>query len=38
MSETSTGSILKAIWPFLLAVAFVLMLLSYFPVLSTGLL
>jgi tripartite ATP-independent transporter DctM subunit len=38
MSETSPGAILKALWPFLLAVAFVLMLLSYFEVLSTALL
>jgi TRAP-type C4-dicarboxylate transport system permease large subunit len=37
MSETSVGSILKAIWPFLLAVAFALVLLSYFPALSTAL-
>lgn len=37
MSGTSPGAILKALWPFLLAVAFVLILLSYFPALSTAL-
>lgn len=35
MSETSPGAILKALWPFLLAVALVLVLLSYFASLST---
>ncbi len=37
MSETPTGRILRALWPFLLAVTAVLILLSYFPVLSTAL-
>lgn len=37
MGETSPGSILRAIWPFLIAVAIVLVVLSYFPVLSTAL-
>ncbi len=35
MSDTPPGAILKALWPFLLAVAFVLILLSYFSSLST---
>ncbi|MEO9823244.1 MAG: TRAP transporter large permease [Paracoccaceae bacterium] len=35
MSETSPGAILKALWPFLLAVTIVLILLSYFADLST---
>ena len=35
MSDTPPGTILKALWPFLLAVALVLILLSYFPSLST---
>ena len=34
MSGASPGSILKSLWPFLLAVALVLVLLSYFPSLS----
>ena len=34
MSNTSTGSILRALWPFLVAVAIILVLLSYFPVIS----
>ncbi|MEJ6392061.1 TRAP transporter large permease [Gymnodinialimonas sp. 2305UL16-5] len=37
MGETPTGRILKALWPFLIAVACVLVLLSYFPILSTAL-
>lgn len=35
MSGTSPGSILKSLWPFLIAVTLVLLLLSYFPGLST---
>ncbi|AXI44782.1 C4-dicarboxylate ABC transporter permease [Sulfitobacter sp. SK012] len=35
MSDTPPGVILKALWPFLLAVALVLILLSYFASLST---
>lgn len=35
MSGASPGSILKSLWPFLLAVASILVLLSYFPSLST---
>ncbi|NOD76905.1 MULTISPECIES: TRAP transporter large permease [unclassified Ruegeria] len=35
MSGTSPGSILRSLWPFLIAVALVLLLLSYFPSLST---
>ena len=35
MSNTPPGAILKALWPFLLAVALVLVLLSYFASLST---
>ena len=35
MSETPPGAILRALWPFLLAVAAILILLSYFPSLST---
>ncbi|AXT29018.1 TRAP transporter large permease (plasmid) [Ruegeria sp. AD91A] len=35
MSGTSPGSILKSLWPFLIAVTLVLLLLSYFPSLST---
>lgn len=35
MSGTRPGTILKTLWPFLLAVAIVLVLLSYFPLLST---
>ncbi len=37
MSGTSPGAILKSLWPFLIAVATVLILLSYAPVLSTAL-
>ena len=37
MGGTSPASILKALWPFLLAVAAVLIALSYFPTLSTAL-
>ncbi len=37
MSDTAPGMILRALWPFLLAVAFVLIVLSYFPALSTAL-
>ncbi len=37
MSETTPGAILKALWPFLIAVAAVLVLLSYFEGLSTAL-
>ncbi len=37
MGGTSPASILKALWPFLLAVAAVLIVLSYFPALSTAL-
>jgi len=37
MSDTPPGAILKALWPFLVAVALVLILLSYFPSLSTAL-
>lgn len=35
MSNTPPGAILKSLWPFLLAVALVLVLLSYLPILST---
>lgn len=35
MSGTSPGSILKSLWPFLIAVTLILLLLSYFPSLST---
>lgn len=35
MSETSPGAILRSLWPFLIAVAAVLVLLSYAPILST---
>ena len=35
MGGTSPGSILKSLWPFLIAVALVLVLLSYAPILST---
>ncbi len=35
MSGAKPGAILNSLWPFLIAVAFVLILLSYFPVLST---
>ncbi|MEM1006232.1 MAG: TRAP transporter large permease [Pseudomonadota bacterium] len=35
MSETTPGAILKSLWPFLIAVAGVLVLLSYVPTLST---
>ncbi len=35
MSGTTPGAILKSLWPFLIAVAAVLVLLSYFPILST---
>ncbi len=38
MSNTPPGAILKSLWPFLLAVAIVLILLSYFAGLSTALL
>lgn len=37
MGGTSPASILRALWPFLLAVAAVLIVLSYFPALSTAL-
>lgn len=37
MSGAPTGEILKALWPFLLAVTAVLILLSYFPILTTAL-
>ncbi|UWR02355.1 TRAP transporter large permease [Ruegeria conchae] len=37
MSGTSPGAILKSLWPFLIAVATVLILLSYVPILSTAL-
>ena len=37
MSGTTPGAILKSLWPFLLAVACVLVLLSYFSGLSTAL-
>ncbi len=37
MSGTSPGAILKSLWPFLIAVATVLILLSYAPILSTAL-
>jgi len=37
MSDTAPGTILKSLWPFLLAVALVLVLLSYFAGLSTAL-
>lgn len=35
MSETPTSRILRALWPFLVAVTLVLVMLSYFPALST---
>ncbi len=35
MSGTTPGAILKSLWPFLIAVSLVLVLLSYFPELST---
>ncbi|MEP2029597.1 MAG: TRAP transporter large permease [Paracoccaceae bacterium] len=35
MSGTKPGSILTSLWPFLIAVAAILILLSYFPILST---
>lgn len=38
MSGTTPGVILKSLWPFLIAVACVLVLLSYLPALSTALL
>lgn len=38
VSETAPGAILKSLWPFLIAVAIVLVLLSYFASLSTALL
>ena len=38
MSEIPASRVLKSIWPFLLAVTIALVLLSYFPALSTGLL
>lgn len=37
MSKTNPGQVLKSLWPFLVAVAVVLLLLSRFPVLSTAL-
>ncbi|MEQ3711388.1 MAG: TRAP transporter large permease [Tateyamaria sp.] len=37
MSGATPGSILRSLWPFLIAVAVVLVLLSYFPILSTAL-
>lgn len=38
VSDTAPGAILKSLWPFLIAVAVVLVLLSYFASLSTALL
>lgn len=38
MSGASVGQIMRSLWPFLIAVMLVLVLLSYFPVLTTGLL
>ncbi|MEM9106489.1 MAG: TRAP transporter large permease [Pseudomonadota bacterium] len=38
MSGATPGSILKSLWPFLIAVVLVLLLLSYYPSLSTALL
>jgi len=38
VSNTPPGAILKSLWPFLIAVAVVLVLLSYLPALSTALL
>lgn len=38
MSDTPVGTILKSLWPFLLTVTIALVLLSYFPALSTALL
>ena len=38
MSGATVGQIMKSLWPFLIAVMLVLILLSYFPVLTTGLL
>jgi len=35
MSEISPGTILRSLWPFLITVSLVLILLSYFPILST---
>ncbi|MCY4301692.1 MAG: TRAP transporter large permease [Aestuariivita sp.] len=35
MSEVSPGTILRSLWPFLITVWLVLILLSYFPILST---
>jgi tripartite ATP-independent transporter DctM subunit len=35
MSKVPPGRILKSLWPFLLAVALILVVLSYFPILST---
>lgn len=35
MSQTTPGAILRSLWPFLIAVALVLVLLSYLPALST---
>lgn len=37
MSDTTPGAILKALWPFLVAVALILVMLSYFSSLSTAL-
>lgn len=37
MSGASRGPILKSLWPFLIVVVTVLMVLSYFPILSTDL-
>lgn len=38
MSGASVGQIMRSLWPFLIAVMLVLVLLSYFPALTTGLL
>ncbi|MEN0087024.1 MAG: TRAP transporter large permease [Pseudomonadota bacterium] len=38
VSDTTPGQILRALWPFLIAVAIALLLLSYFPALTTALL
>ncbi|MEL6806673.1 MAG: TRAP transporter large permease subunit, partial [Pseudomonadota bacterium] len=37
MGGATPGAILRSLWPFLIAVAVVLVLLSYFPLLSTAL-
>ncbi|MEO0496774.1 MAG: TRAP transporter large permease [Pseudomonadota bacterium] len=36
VSDTTPGHILRALWPFLIAVAVALVLLSYFPILTTA--